>query len=70
MALVDVGASLRFHVLEFGFDIYNLTNSRYAALEYMFTSDWANRDVPSLVPARHTAAGAPRVVMANLTLHL
>ncbi len=70
VALVDVGASLRFHVLEFGFDIYNLTNSRYAALEYMFTSDWANRDVPSLVPARHTAAGAPRVVMANLTLHL
>lgn len=68
--LVDCSASLRTRHLELGMEIYNLLNHRYAAQEYSFVSNWATQEVPSLLPARHYSAGAPRTVMLVLGVHI
>ena len=69
VSLLDLSAGLRWWFVELGIEVYNVAGSRYAATEYSFVSDWGTRDVPSLVPARHIAAGAPRTVLGSLGLH-
>ncbi len=68
--LVDAAASARWRFFEVGVEIFNLFNQRYAASEYSFVSDWGNREAPSLVPARHFAAGAPFSVLGHVAVHL
>jgi TonB family protein len=68
--LVDAVAGLRRHWLELSVDVTNLFDLRYADTEYAFASDWRTTPVPSRLPARHISAGAPRAVLANLTVHL
>jgi len=68
--LVDCSASLRTRNLEIGMEIFNLFNQRYAATEYSFVSNWATREVPSSLPARHFSAGSPRTVMLVLGVHI
>jgi len=67
--LMDLAASIRWKAVELGLDIFNLLDARYAATEYSFVSDWGNREAPSLVPARHFSAGAPRTFLGTLALH-
>ena len=67
--LVDMQAAMRMKHVEVGVDIYNLLDRQYATAEYVFTSDWRTREIPSRTPARHTAAGAPRTVLFTLGLH-
>ncbi len=67
--LLDASASIRWQMVELGIDVMNLLNARYAATEYSFVSNWANRQAPSLLPARHLAAGPPRSILASLSLH-
>ena len=69
-ALLDVAAHVRWRAVDFGVDITNLLGTEYAASEYSFVSDWRSSPTPSLLPARHFAAGAPRIVMFNLGLLL
>jgi iron complex outermembrane receptor protein len=69
VVLLDASASVRYRNVELGAEAYNLTGAKYAATEYSFTSDWGTRPIPSLVPARHIAAGAPRTVLATAALH-
>lgn len=68
IVLVDLSAFARWRMLELGIEIFNLLNKQYAATPYSFVSDWGNRDVPSMVPARHFAAGAPRTFMGTLAV--
>jgi hypothetical protein len=68
--LLDVSASVRGRAAEVGVECFNLLDARYAATEYSFVSDWQTRSIPSRLPARHTAAGAPFTAIGTLTLQL
>jgi TonB family protein len=70
VGLLDVRVSLRWRWIELGLEMLNLVGSRYAADEYSFVSDWGTTQEPSLLPARHLAAGPPRTITGLLTLHL
>ncbi|MBZ5711553.1 TonB-dependent receptor domain-containing protein [Nannocystis pusilla] len=67
--LLDASAAVRWSVVEVGVEAFNLLARRWAATEYNFVSDWGTRPVPSLLPARHFAAGPPLSVMGTLALH-
>ncbi|MSP63423.1 MAG: TonB family protein [Myxococcales bacterium] len=69
VTLLDVSAGVRWWFLELGVEVFNALNSRYAAVEYSLVSDWGARSAPSLVPARHVAAGPPVTAMGTLGLH-
>jgi hypothetical protein len=60
---------VRWRWVEVGLEAWNVANSRYAATEFSFVSDWGKTEVPSLLPARHLSAGAPRTLLATLGLH-
>jgi hypothetical protein len=69
VALLDATAALRWWFIELGLDGYNLGNQRYAAIEYVFASNWRTRS-DSDDPARHIAAGSPIRIMGTLALIL
>jgi hypothetical protein len=68
VALLDLSAALGWRWIELGVDIGNVLAQRFAANEYSFVSNWGNRRTPSLVPARHIAAGPPFSAMGTLGL--
>ncbi|MCL2725669.1 MAG: TonB-dependent receptor [Polyangiaceae bacterium] len=68
--LIDGTASVRRDFLELSLDILNLLNAEYADTEYAFVSNWQTTPIPSRVPARHITAGAPRTILASLTVWL
>ena len=68
--LFDASASIGWGPVSIGLEIYNLLDSRYAALELSFPSHWDTSAPRSRFPTRHLAAGAPRTVMATLELQL
>jgi iron complex outermembrane receptor protein len=70
IGLLDVSASLGWRALTLGVEITNAFDSQYAASEYSFVSDWGASKTPSLLPARHFAAGPPRTLMFTLEAHL
>lgn len=70
VSLVDAQLGLRWRELELVFEAQNLFDSRFAATELHFPSHWDPDSLPSRVPARHIAAGAPRTFLATLGLHL
>lgn len=60
-ALLDASVGVRWGALDLSFEVFNVLNARYAAVEYSFASDWDPNDgVRPRTPARHLAAGAPR----------
>ncbi len=69
-SLVDVSGSLSWRNLDLGLQIYNLFDTRYAADEFSFASNWDVSAVPSRIPTRHIAAGAPRLFMFTLGLRI
>ena len=62
-------ASIRYALVEVGVEAFNLLARTWAVTEYNFVSDWGTRPIPSLLPARHFAAGPPLSAMGTLTLH-
>jgi TonB family protein len=68
--VVDASLGIRRDFVELGLDATNLLGSRYADTEYSFVSQWHTSEAPSLLPARHIAAGAPLSILANLTFYL
>ena len=67
--LLDASASIRYAMVEVGVEAFNLLARKWAVTEYNFVSDWGTRPIPSLLPARHFAAGPPLSAMGTLTLH-
>ena len=70
MTLLDGSASLSWRGLEIGAEVWNLLDRGYAANEFSFVSNWGRTEIPSLVPARHLAAGPPRTWLFTLGLSL
>jgi outer membrane receptor protein involved in Fe transport len=68
--LIDVGASLRYRVVTIGLISTNLLDRKYRLGEYNYASDFGSQDYPTLVAARHFAAGEPRAIYGTLTLTL
>ncbi len=68
--LLDATLGVRRDWVELSVDAFNLLDARYADTEYAYVSNWQTSAIPSRVPARHIAAGAPRAVFASLTLYL
>jgi iron complex outermembrane receptor protein len=66
VALFDASAGLGWGPLELGFELYNLLDQEYAALEYNFASHWDPEAPRSRTPVRHISAGAPRTWMLTL----
>lgn len=70
-SLLDASLGLLWGPFDLSVDGFNLFDSRYAAVEYSYASDWSPNDgVRSRLPARHTAAGSPLQVMVNLGIRL
>ena len=71
VALLDASVGVSWGSVEFGVELFNALNSRYATVEYSFASDWDPNDgVRPRTPARHTAAGAPLSWLASLGVTL
>jgi len=70
VALLDVSASLHWGPFELGFELFNALNSKYAAVEFNFASNWNPSEPVRRVPARHFAAGSPLSWMATLQVSL
>jgi iron complex outermembrane receptor protein len=69
IAVVDLGASVRWRWIEFGLQFRNLLNRRYNSLEYVYPSNFADpTGFASMLPAQHLSAGEPFNAFATLTL--
>ncbi len=69
--VVDASAELSWKALSLGVSAMNLLDNRYKQVELNYASDFrTGGSLPSLVPAMHFAAGAPRAVMVTLGVHL
>ena len=68
--VVDASAALRFHGVELALEITNLFGTRYRLAEYDYVSAFSVNAAPTLVPARHFVAGAPRGAFLSLSLNL
>jgi iron complex outermembrane receptor protein len=66
---IDASGSVAYRALELELAVTNLLDNRYRIAEYNYVSDFNSAAAPTLVPARHFAAGAPRMVFLSLALH-
>ena len=69
-SLIDAVARVRLREAELGLSAFNLLNLDWYDGEYTFASNFQRGAAPSLVPQRHVTVGAPRSVLATLTLYL
>ncbi|HVJ93672.1 MAG TPA: TonB-dependent receptor [Labilithrix sp.] len=67
---IDASASVAWRVFEIGVVATNLLDRQYRLSEFNFASDFRSAPQPTLVPARHFAAGAPRALFLTLTATL
>ncbi len=67
---LDSGASARWRAYELELQVSNLLDNRYRSAELNYASDFRSQPLPTLVPSRHFAAGAPRQVFLSLAITL
>jgi TonB family protein len=65
--VADAGVTLGYRNFELGVSATNLFDTAYKQAEFNFASDWHTASAPTLVPARHFAAGPPREVLFSLS---
>jgi iron complex outermembrane receptor protein len=68
--LLELNAGLSWWFLELGFQVFNLLDTRYAAQDFVFESNWDPSAPPTGQPARHIAAGAPRTFLFQIGFKL
>lgn len=69
--VIDASAELAWRQVSLGVSATNLLDSRYRQVELNYASDFhTGGSLPSLVPAHHFVAGAPRAVLVTLGVHL
>lgn len=67
---IDASASVAWRTFEVAIVATNLLDRQYRLSEFNYASDFRGSAQPSLVPARHFSAGAPRGVFLTLTATL
>ncbi len=71
ISVLDLNAEASYRWVTLGVAITNLTDSQYRLGEYNYASDFrTSGSPPTLVPARHFTAGAPRQVLFTVSLNL
>lgn len=65
---LDVRGSIGWGPVSIGIDLYNVTDARYASIEYAYASNWTPTEAPSRLPARHFSAGSPFTFLASITV--
>ena len=66
ISVIDANASFGVGTWETSLSVMNLLDRRYRLGEYNYASDFHSAAEPTLVPARHFTAGAPRGVFISL----
>jgi hypothetical protein len=64
---MDASLTAGYRNFDFTVAATNLLDTRYRLSEFNYASDFERRGAPSLVPARHFAAGPPREVLFTLS---
>jgi hypothetical protein len=67
LMVVDAVGGLRWRGYDLELSVTNLLDKRYRLGEYNYVSDFHSQSQPTLVPARHFSAGAPRAVFLTLS---
>lgn len=67
---LDTSTSVSWKWFSVGLQIQNLLDTEYAAAEYDYPSDFHSRPAPTLVPAAHFVAGAPRSFTVSISGNL
>lgn len=71
ISVLDANLEVQWRWLTFGVACTNLLDARYKLGEYNYASDFrTSPPQPTLVPARHFTAGAPRQVLFSLAVNL
>ncbi|MBX3229464.1 MAG: TonB-dependent receptor plug domain-containing protein [Labilithrix sp.] len=65
---LDTSATIAWRSYEVGLIATNLFDRRYRLSEFNYASDFRNESQPTLVPARHFTAGAPRGLFLTLAV--
>lgn len=69
--VTDLSGELKWKWVSLGLSVTNLFDARYRQVELQYASDFhTSGNLPSLVPARQFAAGAPRAFLVTVGLHL
>jgi iron complex outermembrane recepter protein len=66
--LVDATAELRLREIALGLDVFNLRDARWYDSEFTYSANWNPGGAPRLVPERYVTVGAPRTLLATLSL--
>jgi hypothetical protein len=66
--LVDAVAELRLKELAVSLDVFNLLDTRWYDSEFTYSANWNPGGAARLVPERYVTVGAPRTVLATLSL--
>jgi iron complex outermembrane recepter protein len=70
VALLDGSLALSYRAFDLELSLFNVLDTRYAALELSAASNWDPAAVPSRIPVRHVMAGAPRTWLLTLGARL
>jgi iron complex outermembrane recepter protein len=68
--LVDASVGVAYRGWSLDLEVTNVFDARHRTSEYFYVSDFHDTDAPTLVPARHYAAGSPRALMLTLSLNV
>jgi iron complex outermembrane recepter protein len=66
--MVDAVTELRLKELAVGVDIFNLLDAHWYDSEFTYSANWNPGATARLVPERYVTVGAPRTVLATLSL--
>jgi outer membrane receptor protein involved in Fe transport len=70
ISVVDASAAVATHGWQLSLAATNLFDQRYRLSEFNYRSDFHSAPEPTLVPARHFSAGAPRGLFVSLSKNL
>jgi iron complex outermembrane recepter protein len=66
--LIDATAELRLKEIAVGLDVFNLFDTDWYDSEFTYSANWNPGAAARLVPERYVTVGAPRTVLATLSL--
>jgi TonB family protein len=67
---IDASLTFRAGPVKAGVVVTNLTNKQFPLSQFFYTSDFKSREYPTLAPAAHFTAAAPRIVLFTLEIAL
>lgn len=68
--LVDGLAQLRLKEVALGIDVFNLLDTHWYDSEFTYSANWNPGAAARLVPERYVTVGAPRTLLATLSLFI